>query len=132
MVYHVDEQTMIAIKVMYDRVGNSSKVADFFELPTKTAWRYACHEDHDRRAPNYDVARNREERKVKMKKLRDFMKVSLEYGGQARLARQLGCARQQITGIMALKKFPRRKRVSKILEILNAPDTLRRVLGANQ
>ncbi len=127
---------MLAIKVMYDRVRNSSKVADFFDIPAKTAWRYATQEDHDRRTPVYKVnpKTRRAERKRKLKILSEFILLSIgdERGGQSRLARETGLARQEIYHAVREKHFFRRPKLEIVLNALNASAGIRRELGLNQ
>jgi len=134
MVYHVDEQAMLAIKVMHDRVPNCSMVAEYFGIPARTAWKYATQENHDRRTPVYYIRERKDKRRIKLKILSDFIRASIgnEKGSQSRLARQAGLERQEISHTLKEKHFFRKKKLARVLEVLNAPYTLRRDLGLNQ
>jgi hypothetical protein len=51
----IDEQAVLAIKVMYDRIPNCYIVAEHFGIVPSTAWKYATKENHNRRYPIYDT-----------------------------------------------------------------------------
>jgi len=142
----LNDQDLLAIRVMYDRIGNYHHVARSFGFATSTVWRHVKYWGENGNKRKYypeevarengfesfkDFKRNRKkQRKKRMTVLAAFVRyyVNQYKGGQTVLAEGVETSRQAINNIVNERHFPRKDVLERILKALDAPDTLRKAV----
>ena len=138
----LDEQDLIAARVMYDRVGNYSKVARHFGIAQSTIWKYIVYWEIRDGSLNQrnKIYRNKVARKNGYKSYGAFREarkrerqrrieifVALldsslgnERGKDSWLAREVGISRQAVYAMKRGEYIPRGAKLKKICRVLKA------------
>ena len=139
MIHSVDEQAMLAIKVMYDRIPNYNMVAEHFGIAPSTVWNYINYSGKEERLQQIkrmyrkSVARKNgygcyseyarrkaQQRKSRNRQFCGLIRGRLEAIGQNQnwLADSTGITRQAISQAINGKIKLRRERLPRLSEAL--------------